>query len=367
VYRDLKPENILIDGFGHIKLCDFGFATKLTSDSSIGTDDGTSGDADGGGIGLKDGCGTAMYIAPEIANGFTKQSHGFPVDWWALGCILFEMITGEAPFGDSDTLSKFEIFTNITERTVRFPLLMNISLKTLLKGLLEKDANARFRWKDVQLSPWLSSIQWNDVDSKRLLPPWIPTAIQEASTENFVKWDIFFPDAVPTAQVMNYCQELLIPKPNKPIGSSHGQGSDNHIALSKGLSSRDRKASQSSLGNPNNMAGTTTGTLTRANTSSRMRQNSQILPVSDSSTTTSTLLDSNTSSKGGGGATLSRKKSTIQSSPSVSKLPTTGEGNEERRSSVAKETIPSASRKLPSSSSMNKSSKQLSTKGLSSP
>ena len=35
-----------------------------------------------------------MYVAPEIAGGFTKNSHGFPVDWWGLGCVLMEMVTG---------------------------------------------------------------------------------------------------------------------------------------------------------------------------------------------------------------------------------------------------------------------------------
>jgi serine/threonine protein kinase len=82
VYRDLKPENILIDHTGHIKICDFGFATYPSE-----RDDN-----------LRDGCGTAMYIAPEIASGFMKGSHSFPVDWWALGCVLMEMVTGNFHF-----------------------------------------------------------------------------------------------------------------------------------------------------------------------------------------------------------------------------------------------------------------------------
>jgi len=152
---DLKPENVLIDATGHIKLCDFGFATKL---QSINTDDDDNSD----GKGLTDGCGTAMYIAPEIANGFTKQSHGFPVDWWALGCILFEMLTGEAPFGDSDTLSKFEIFTNILEAPIRLPWLMKSTLKTLLYGLLDKTPKTRFGWNEIRYSPWLQQVSYNE-------------------------------------------------------------------------------------------------------------------------------------------------------------------------------------------------------------
>ena len=78
VYRDLKPENILLDEFGHVKLCDFGFAAYLKREQ-----DGM----------LNDGCGTAMYVAPEIANG-SNRGHGIPVDWWGLGIILYEMLTG---------------------------------------------------------------------------------------------------------------------------------------------------------------------------------------------------------------------------------------------------------------------------------
>jgi serine/threonine protein kinase len=73
---------MLLDEMGHIKICDFGFA------ASVGNK------ADGSADSLHDGCGTAMYIAPEIAQGFSKSSHGLGVDWWGLGVVLFEMIAG---------------------------------------------------------------------------------------------------------------------------------------------------------------------------------------------------------------------------------------------------------------------------------
>lgn len=76
--RDLKPENILIDFTGNIKMCDFGFATVLGGKNSDVSNEG---------------CGTAMYVAPEITQG-GKKGHGLAVDWWGLGCILFEMLTG---------------------------------------------------------------------------------------------------------------------------------------------------------------------------------------------------------------------------------------------------------------------------------
>jgi serine/threonine protein kinase len=79
---DLKPENIMLDKEGHIRLCDFGFASALDPAQASGA------------APLQDGCGTVMYMAPELVDKSSK-SHGYPVDWWALGCVLVEMLTGE--------------------------------------------------------------------------------------------------------------------------------------------------------------------------------------------------------------------------------------------------------------------------------
>jgi serine/threonine protein kinase len=89
--RDLKPENVLIHVNGHVKLCDFGFATVIGTASDLAP--------------LHDGCGTAMYVAPEIDSGHMKKAHGLPVDWWSLGCILFEMFTGTTPTTSPSHLS----------------------------------------------------------------------------------------------------------------------------------------------------------------------------------------------------------------------------------------------------------------------
>ena len=99
---------------------------------------------------LYDGCGTAMYVAPEIAGGFMKQAHSYPVDWWGLGIILYEIIYGHTPFGDIETMSKFEIFNNINQQEI-FPTLINENwelndCKKVIKELLIKDPMKRMSY-----------------------------------------------------------------------------------------------------------------------------------------------------------------------------------------------------------------------------
>ncbi|TNM85140.1 hypothetical protein fugu_009318 [Takifugu bimaculatus] len=80
VYRDIKLENILLDSEGHIVLTDFGLSKEFLEEEER----------------TYSFCGTIEYMAPEIIRG--KAGHGKSVDWWSLGILMFELLTGASPF-----------------------------------------------------------------------------------------------------------------------------------------------------------------------------------------------------------------------------------------------------------------------------
>ncbi|KAM4854823.1 cyclin-dependent kinase-like 2 isoform 2-T3 [Thomomys bottae] len=94
IHRDIKPENILVSQSGVVKLCDFGFARTLAAPGEVYTDY----------------VATRWYRAPELLVGDVK--YGKAVDVWAIGCLVTEMLMGEALFpGESDIDQLYHIMT----------------------------------------------------------------------------------------------------------------------------------------------------------------------------------------------------------------------------------------------------------------
>lgn len=101
IYRDLKPENILMDEDGYICLTDFGLAKILEQNEQAFSF-----------------CGTPEYLAPEILE---QVGHSFPVDWWALGILTYEMIVGFPPFYTGNSTNNTKMYELIKNKPVFFP------------------------------------------------------------------------------------------------------------------------------------------------------------------------------------------------------------------------------------------------------
>ncbi|XP_062412316.1 microtubule-associated serine/threonine-protein kinase 2 isoform X4 [Sardina pilchardus] len=114
VHRDLKPDNLLITSLGHIKLTDFGLSKIGLMSLTTNLYEGHI-EKDAREFLDKQVCGTPEYIAPEV---ILRQGYGKPVDWWAMGVILYEFLVGCAPFfGDTPE----ELFGQVISDEIMWP------------------------------------------------------------------------------------------------------------------------------------------------------------------------------------------------------------------------------------------------------
>lgn len=120
-------------------------------------------------------------MAPEIIEG---KGHGQAVDWWSLGAILFEMLTGMPPFFSKD---RDKLFKSIKSGSVKYPKFLSKNAVSLLEGLFIKDPDKRLGSgqtgvEDIKRHPFFASIDWNAILNKKIKPPFTPKIRSETDT-----------------------------------------------------------------------------------------------------------------------------------------------------------------------------------------
>lgn len=164
-----------MDAQGHLRLTDFGLAKgNITGYAAEG--------------GTKTFCGTPEYLAPEILE---NKGHGKAVDWWALGTLLYEMLTGLPPFYDTNVQ---RMYHKILHEPLRFPKgegkQLSENARELLKGMLERKTSLRLGSnegaKEFKITRFFAVLDFDKVYNKAYpceFKP--PPAISDIDVRNF--------------------------------------------------------------------------------------------------------------------------------------------------------------------------------------
>ncbi|KZT03923.1 cAMP dependent protein kinase [Laetiporus sulphureus 93-53] len=171
IYRDLKPENILLNFDGHIKIADFGFAKYC--DTTVWTL-----------------CGTPDYLAPEIvANARYNKS----VDWYALGVLTFEMLSGLPPYHEHD-ITPVRLYEKIATgpACIKWPAFHPNATDLILK-FMESDPSKRYGnlsngARDVFNHPWFREVDWTKLRNREIQAPYLPKIAGDGDASAFERY-----------------------------------------------------------------------------------------------------------------------------------------------------------------------------------
>jgi len=178
LYRDLKPENLLLDGKGNCKITDMGLA-KVCVGKTYTT------------------CGTPDYFAPEVIQ---QTGMGKGVDWWTLGVLTHELMSGHAPFEANDPMETYQKIVRGVNR-VRFTY-KDSNAVDLVKNMLKHQPSERLPMRvggtrNIKSHAWYADFNWENLASRAMDPPYKPTVKSQTDSSNFRASEADLPPNVP--------------------------------------------------------------------------------------------------------------------------------------------------------------------------
>lgn len=180
VYRDLKPENCLLDSEGHLLLTDFGLSKVAVTEKADGSGSESS------------RCssmqvGTVDYMAPEVIKGVPYDA---AVDWWSLGALGYDLLTGAPPFASANWSRTQQKITSNSHK-IHMPYYMGPDSKDLLLRLLKRDPKKRLGGnmpKDlntIKNHRFFRRVDWKALQKRECTAPIQPIVTDPALAENF--------------------------------------------------------------------------------------------------------------------------------------------------------------------------------------
>ncbi|CAB0003554.1 unnamed protein product [Nesidiocoris tenuis] len=162
VYRDCKPENILLDDGGHVRISDLGLAVGIPEGEMV-----------------RGRVGTVGYMAPEVID---NEKYTFSPDWFSFGCLVYEMIEGQAPFrARKEKVKREEVDRRVKNEQEKYSNKFTEDARSICQQLLKKSSKnrlgchcGRYGARDVKQHEFFKTTNWKRLEAGMVDPPFLP-------------------------------------------------------------------------------------------------------------------------------------------------------------------------------------------------